>query len=193
MSLDPQLTQLGLQLADVGIRNTVAGVSDRIRITKARKQDQETINELDEIVNDLLADKNELVQIARAFEQALDAQRISQDEVTYMTESIIPVLRALAGAGEEGEDDATGAMIELLQPILSVETITVLQLLGFNFKRAIGEPLTSLVAQLIAAKAPLGPVDSVALQQKNLELQLALAELAGDQSAFDRFSRLIGS
>jgi hypothetical protein len=44
-------------------------------------------------------------------------------------------------------------MMEIIKPLLSVETLTVLQLLGFNFKQAIGEPLTELVAGLIAAKA----------------------------------------
>lgn len=154
MSLDPQVTQLGGQLAEVVVRNTVAGVSDRIRAAKARKKDHETINVLDEIVNDLLADKNDLVQIARGYEQVLDAQRISQDEITYITDSIIPIIQTLASASTDSNPDGPKAIIDLLKPILSVETITVLQLLGFNFKRAIGEPLTDLVAQLIATKAP---------------------------------------
>ncbi len=60
MDLDPQVTQLGLQLGDAAVRNGASVVSDRIRGSKAKKKDQETINELEEIINDLLADKNEL-------------------------------------------------------------------------------------------------------------------------------------
>lgn len=191
MALDPQVTQLGVQLADVGVRNTVAAVSDRIRLVKARKQDQETINELDEIVNELLADRNELVQIARGYEQVLDAQRISQEEITYITESIIPIIQTLASASDSGAEGAE-EMIELLKPVLSVETITVLQVIGFNFKKAIGEPLTALVSQLIMTKAPVSPADSVELQRRNLELQTAAATLAADEEAFDRFTRLLG-
>lgn len=70
MALDPQVTEPGVRLADVGVRNTVAAVSGRIMAAKAKRQDAETINVLTEIVNDLLADKNDLVQIARGYEQA---------------------------------------------------------------------------------------------------------------------------
>jgi hypothetical protein len=35
--------------------------------------------------------------------------------------------------------------------------VTVLQLVGFNFRKAIGEPLTELIARLILAKAQEDP------------------------------------
>lgn len=187
MSLDPQVTELGVQLADVGVRNTVAAVSGRIKAAKAKKQDAETINALTEIVNDLLADRNDLVQIARGYEQVLDAQRISEDDIAYITESIVPIIKKLAEAG--GNDD-TDQMIDLLTPILSVETITVLQLLGFNFKKAIGEPLTTLVSQLISSKTPPSPGAAIEAQRLSLELQLATASLAQDDAAFQRFRNL---
>ena len=186
MALDPQVTELGVQLADVGLRNTVAAVSGRIKAAKAKKQDAETINTLTEIVNDLLADRNDLVQIARGYEQVLDAQRISEDEISYITESILPIIKTLAEAGGNEADQ----MIELLRPVLSVETITVLQLLGFNFKRAIGEPLTTLVSQLISSKTPASPDEAAQVQRLNLEAQVAAMSLAEDEQAYERFRTL---
>ncbi len=50
---------------------------------------------------------------------------------------------------ESGDEGAVQRMVELLQPIFSVETLTVLSLVGFNFKRAIGEPLTEVLHQKI--------------------------------------------
>lgn len=187
MVLDPQVAELGIQLADVGVRNTVAAVSGRIKAAKAKKQDAETINALTEIVNDLLADRNDLVQIARGYEQVLDAQRISEEDITYITESILPIIKKMA---EAGGNDETDEMIDLLQPILSVETITVLQLLGFNFKKAIGEPLTTLVSQLIGSKTPASPDAASQAHRLSLELQLATTSLAQDEAAYERFRRL---
>src|SRR5437867_3584656 len=66
--LDPQLQALGVQLAEVAVRNTAGGIADKIRAVKARKENQETIAELEAIVNDLVADKSELVRIANAYE-----------------------------------------------------------------------------------------------------------------------------
>jgi hypothetical protein len=188
MTLDPQITQLGVQLADVGVRNTVAGVSDRVRTAKARRQDQETINVLDEIINDLLADKNDLVQIARGYEQVLDAQRISQDEISYITECIIPVIKALAAAGDDAE--SADAIIDLLKPVLSVETITVLQLLGFNFKQAIGEPLTELVGRFIRSKAPMDAATQLDAFRAKQQREAAVAQIAKDPQAVRRFKEL---
>ena len=187
MALDPQVTELGVQLADVGVRNTVAAVSARIKAAKAKKQDAETINTLTEIVNDLLADRNDLVQIARGYEQVLDAQRISEDEIAYNTGSIIPIVKTLAEAG--GNED-TEKMLELLEPVLSVETVTILQLIGFNFKKAIGEPLTALLAALIQSKMPPSTDTGVEAQRASLELQRATVDLALNEEAYDRFRRL---
>jgi hypothetical protein len=43
------------------------------------------------------------------------------------------------------------------QEVVSVEMLTVLQLVGFNFKAAIGEPLTQVVEGLILQLAPSQP------------------------------------
>lgn len=63
----------------------------------------------------------------------------------------MPVLQRLIK--ESGDDAAAQKTMDLLKPVLSVETLTVLQLLGFNFKRAIGEPLTELLNQKIMSLA----------------------------------------
>ena len=42
--------------------------------------------------------------------------------------------------------------LEQIKSLLSVETLTIMQLLGFNYKRAIGEPLTLLLQKTIESK-----------------------------------------
>ncbi len=44
------------------------------------------------------------------------------------------------------------SLLEILKPILSTETLKILQLLGFDFKAAVGEPLTELVRSAILSK-----------------------------------------
>ncbi len=145
--MDPEMTALGLQLANTAVRNSASTVAERISSARTRKRDQETIAELEDIVNELVADKAELIRIAQAYEEELVTQRLSPENVEYIIESIAPVLEGLIG--DSGDEAAVQKMMELLQPILSVETLTVLQLVGFNFKRAIGEPLTEVLHQKI--------------------------------------------
>ncbi len=145
--MDPELTQLSLQLANTAVRNSASVVAERISSARTRKRDQETIAELEEIVNELVADKAELVRIAQAYEEEFVSQRLSPENVEYIIGSVVPVLQRLVA--ESGDETAVEKMMDLLQPVLSVETLTVLQLVGFNFKRAIGEPLTEVLHQRI--------------------------------------------
>ena len=72
-----------------------------------------------------------------------------------------------------------------LKRILSVETLTIMQLIGFNYKQAIGEPLTLLLKKNIEAKIPM---DS----KTNINYVLAMAKLAQDEEATKRYLRLTG-
>jgi len=146
-AMDPELTQLGLQLANTAVRNSASAVAERINSARTRKKDQETIAELEDIVNDLVADKAELVRIAQAYEEEFVTQRLSPENVEYIIGTIVPVLEGLIA--ESGDGTAVQKTMDLLRPVLSVETLTVLQLVGFNFKRAIGEPLTEVLHQRI--------------------------------------------
>lgn len=186
--VDPQLQALGLQLANVAVRNTAGAVADRVTAAKARRKNEETIAELEEIVSGLIADKSELVRIAQAFEEELVAQRIADDDVEYITTNILPVLTKLAESQADVEE--VQEFLEIVQPILKPETLTVLQLLGFNFRRAVGEPLTQLLRSLILAQAPSGPEAGEELQKLSLQREVAYLELARDPEAFERLREL---
>jgi hypothetical protein len=192
--VDPELQTLGIQLADVAVRNTASNIADRVSAVRARRKDQETVAELEGIVNELISDKNELVRIAQAFEQELVAQRISSSDVAYITTNLVPVLTQLIQAGVAEGDQAAQVeqTVDLLRPILSVETITVLQLIGFNFRRALGEPLTELVSRLILAHAEAAPTLALEVQALQIRRELAYLEVAQNPDAHARLTSMLG-
>ena len=144
MNIDLQVADLTARLGETVLRNTASAISHKIQTVKAKKIDQETINELEEIINNLVADKNELVQIAQAYDQEFVAQQISQEDIEYITDSFIPVLKEVIKQTSSNENGAAAEnlvrTVDGLAPLLSVEMLTILQLVGFNFKKAIGEP-----------------------------------------------------
>jgi hypothetical protein len=148
--LDPEITAVLAQLSEVAARNTVGAIQTRVGTAKATKQHENTVNELTEIINQLVEDRVELVGIATTLREQLIAQRITPEEITYITDKLIPTVEDLAGLAG---DDNTEA-IEAIKKLVSVEMLTVLQLVGFNFKSAIGEPLTKVVEGLILQLAP---------------------------------------
>ena len=192
--MDPQLQTLGLQLADTAVRHTAASVGIRISAVKAKKNNQETIAELEQIVNDLQSDRSELVRIAQAYEDELVAQRISNSDIEYISNSFVPALRQIieSAPASEGQDVATAQqVITFLQPLLSVEMVTVLQLVGFNFRKAIGEPLTELIARLILAQAQEDPSAAQEIQRLALVRETSYLEVAQDPEAYTRLLNML--
>ncbi|WP_420618256.1 hypothetical protein [Candidatus Poriferisocius sp.] len=186
--MDPALQELSVLLSEAAVRNAAATVADRISAAKARKRDKETIAALEDIVNELLADKSELVRIAQAFDDELVAQRLSSDDVNFITENLLPLIRQLMEVSDQ--DVLEPQMLDALKSILAAETLTIMQLIGFNYRQAIGKPLTELAAAAITSRMPQDQTQSLDLQQALVERDIALAELAGDPEAWARFVEL---
>ena len=178
--MNPELSLVTAQLAEVIARNAASGVASRVGAIRARKLDQEAMNELIELVNDLIADKNELIGIATAYEQELVAQRISDKDIAYITTTLLPVVEEVAGLAGEGEQ--TREALDAVKSLVTPEMLTIMQLVGFNFRRAIGEPLTTLVERSILARVP-APEESADLQALHLRQQAAYFEALTDPEA----------
>ncbi|MFT4187990.1 MAG: hypothetical protein QM621_05360 [Aeromicrobium sp.] len=186
--MDPEMQQMAMNLTEALVRNTASSVSDKVAALKQRGKDRETINGLEELVNDLIADKAEIARIAQTYQEELVAQRISPEDIEYITKTVVPLIKKFASINGEDQTD----LIETVSSLISAETVNVLQILGFNFRKAIGEPLTSLVERAIIAKAPvMGPaaedLQTLQVQRENLLYQLAL-----DPEATARLKELIG-
>jgi hypothetical protein len=184
--MDPEIERLTAELATYTLRNTVEAVSGRIRATKARKQDAETINELTQIINELIEDKAEITRAAQGFRDKLIAQQLGDADIEYITTNVVPLIKKLAEAsGNAGQTEQT---MDLLAPLLSVHTVKVLQLLGFNFREAIGQPLTKLIAGLIQSKTQ--PSNNI--EELERRRQIALYEVAQDEHSTQRLRDLTG-
>jgi|SRR5665213_374212 len=154
---------------------------------RASKSDSDRVAALEQIVSDLLADKNELTRIAQAYQQELVAQQLTPGDVQYITDAVVPLLEQFA----DGMDDAEAGeqlknQIQAFKPLLSVETVNILQLLGFNFRQGIGTPLTQRLQALIEGGGDSGSK----LQAEALRAQQRAMELAADPAAYARFREM---
>ncbi len=172
------IVKLASNLIEVSARNTATYIADKIRTSKAKRNEKETINELEEIIQNLLNDKLEIQRIAQAYEQELTSQKITESDIEYITNNLLPIFSKVI-------PDSQKENFEQIKSLLSVETLTIMQLLGFNYKRAIGEPLTLLVQKTIESKIP---TDS----KLNSQWALAMTNIALDEEATKRYYKLIG-
>ncbi len=141
--IDP-VTELAVRLKEVSVRNTAEAIYDRINLSKQKNVDKDTINVLEEIINTLVTDKNELIQITKCYEQEFLTQDISDQDIEYITRELLPIVTTfLPISGGDNE------FVSTIKKIFSAESLKILKLLGFNYKEAIGQPLTNLVSQAI--------------------------------------------
>ena len=82
-------------------------------------------------------------------------------------------------------------MLEIIKDLLTKETLTVAQLIGFNFKAAIGQPLTELTERAILAKVPT-PATTDRIAALAAERELAVIELVQNPEAYARMRKLYG-
>lgn len=185
--LTPQLANLGVQLAASAARNTASAIADKVSAMRATQSSNDQVASLEQIVSDLIADKNELTRIAQAYQHELIAQQLTPGDVRYITDTVVPLLEQLAdGMGNQAEGAQFKKQIQTLKPLLSVETVNILQLLGFNFRQGIGAPLTQRLKVLIEGSGATG----VDLQTETLRAQRAAMELAADPAAYARFREM---
>lgn len=164
---------MAVDLAEVAARNTASFISGKIKAIKAKNEDKSTIAELEEIISDVLNDKIEIQRIAQAYEQELVSQKITEDDIKYITDNLLPIFK---------EFIPEQVQIEQMQKILSVETLTIIQLVGFNYKQAIGEPITLLLKKLMNLRFQ--------WIQTNAQYILSMAKLAQDEEATKRYLKL---
>lgn len=133
--------------------NTTTIVFDKIKNAKADQNKDRTIQQLQEIINELITEKSELITIASVLESEVSAQKISEEDIQFISDSLLPVLEDVLSSSES-DSQKINENISAIKPILSKETFMILQTLGFNFKEAVGGPLTDLVSTWIRNKIP---------------------------------------
>jgi hypothetical protein len=189
MELNPELVAMGTRLGELGARGTLQEFGPRITTSKAAKRDRETIELLDEIVDELISERTEILGIAQAFEDELIAERISDDDIAFVSQ-LAPKVEGLLGlAGSDVDAEQVRQVLDLL---VSKEVVKILQVFGFNFRNAIGRPLTNLLVRFIDTQGPFRPGDPGPIHRLQLESQTTLAKLALDPAAYDRFTALLG-
>ena len=77
---------------------------------------------------------------------------------------------------------------EQIKELISVDTLKTMQLLGFNYKAAIGEPLTLMLKNFILSKVT--EPDSLKAFEKIVKPEMV--EILKNKTAYDNFRQIIG-
>lgn len=154
------LVDMGISLTELAVKGTVSAVSKKIRAAKEIKEVEKLRSTYDEIVNEILLEREEAVRIAQAYKSELERIIISDEDIEHLHNTVarlLEIIKAfqLVSAMAKGEEEIEKVKkqvesYEQIKALISVDTLKTMQLLGFNYKAAIGEPLTQICANAIS-------------------------------------------
>lgn len=157
--MDPIVVQtaagLGGSLATLAAKGTASAIASKVKALKEEKSVEAVRNAYDELINQLLEERAEAILIAQAYKAELDRVQISDDDIKSLDATIgrvLEIIKSFPGALSDNPVTAAAQQesYDQLRKLISADTLRTMQLLGFNYKAAIGEPLTQLCADKIA-------------------------------------------
>lgn len=146
--MDNETVELAARYASYIGKASYEWVAQRIDSAKKTQDAQEQLKVYDEVVNKLLNEKAEIERIAGEYKSKYEQVTISDEDIDHLQKTIAKLTLLFKNYGEPDErlDQNT---IDLFLGLINKDTLKTMQLLGFNYKSAIGEPLTEVCADFI--------------------------------------------
>lgn len=142
------LVELGTNLTSLAVKGTVSSVNTKVKAIKMEKDLEVVKNKYDEIINELISEREEAVLIAQTYRSEVERYHISDEDIKHLHGTVERVLDLFKTMSPNTDVDSFRQFKELI----NIDTLKAMQLLGFNYKAAIGEPLTELCASAIQSK-----------------------------------------
>lgn len=157
-SMQP-LVEMGVSLTELAVKGTASAVTKKIRAVKDIKDAEKLRTTYDALINEVLQEREEAVRIAQAYKSELERIVISDEDIEHLHNTVSNILEIFKNIQLAGVDpqDTLGVMrvqkqietMEQVKNLISVDTLKTMQLLGFNYKAAICEPLTQICSRAI--------------------------------------------
>ena len=193
-----ELLSLGTTLAELAVKGTATAVSTKIRAIKEEKNIDKIRNTYDEIISELLNEREEAVRIAQAYKSELEKVVISDEDIQHLHNTVSRILEIIKksqiASAEQVSPEAVETVksqvesYEQIKELISVDTLKTMQLIGFNYKSAIGEPLTLMLKNFILSKVT--EPDSLKAFEKIVTPEMV--EILKDDTAYENFKKITG-
>lgn len=133
------------QLAVLAAKGTATQVSNKFLAIRQKKAHEELCNSYEELINELVAERAQAIAIAQAYESELNRYEITDEDIKHLQNTVEHALDILKSFSPDNDL----SNFERFKSLLSVDTLKAMQLLGFDYKKAIGDPLTEVCANAI--------------------------------------------
>lgn len=145
------VNELKKRLFDLMDEGLVNPFKDRLILARKERDFDKLKDIYDEYILKLEKERDAALKIASDYQKEFDSLKISDDDITYLSSTInriIELMKEFPGSGGNLPED----VVRVILSLINIDTLRSMQLLGFNYKEAIGEPLTKVTAEFIEHK-----------------------------------------
>jgi len=139
------LVEVASSLTTLVSKHTVSAVEKKIQAAKEVKDADQLRMTYDAILNEVLQEREEALRIAQVYKSELERVVISDEDISHLQATVRDVLNVI----EKTQMGIDVESFRTLENLITVDTLKTMQLLGFNYKAAIGEPLTKICSKAI--------------------------------------------
>lgn len=144
------IANAGVELGILAVKGTTAKINSKIQSMKTEREADKLRNSYDDIVNELLSERADALRIAQIYKEQYEQVTIKDEDIEYLHNTLIRIISLFSSFGNVTEEQS--ASFRQIAELLNKDTLKTMQLLGFNYREAIGEPLTEICANAIKSK-----------------------------------------
>ena len=152
--MEPYITEsianAGVELGILAVKGTTAKINSKIQSMKTEREADKLRASYDDIVNELLSERADALRIAQIYKEEYEKVTIKDEDIEYLHNTLIRLISLFSSFGNVTEEQS--ASFRQIAELLNKDTLKTMQLLGFNYREAIGEPLTEVCANTIKSR-----------------------------------------
>lgn len=152
--MEPYFTEsvvnAGIELGILAVKGTTAKINSKIQSMKTEREADKLRSAYDDIVNELIIERAEALRIAQIYKEEYEKVTIKDEDIEYLHNTLIRIISLFSSFGNVTEEQTVS--FQQMAELLNKDTLKTMQLLGFNYREAIGESLTEVCANTIKSK-----------------------------------------
>lgn len=133
------------KLLELQSQNIGSSLDLKVREVSLERDNDLLKNKFADLINLLIKENSDLRSIAAYYKGLYDAITLNEDELIKIKSAILNIINLFNNEKDDNAKSGKNEGIEkMIDDLLNEQNLTTLQLIGFNYKKAIGEPLTEI-------------------------------------------------
>ena len=92
LEINNMIAEMGVKLAQLAVKRTATAINVKIESIKTERDAQKIRSTYEEIINELLSERQEIIRIAQSYEEELNKVVISDEDIQHLHKTVTRIL-----------------------------------------------------------------------------------------------------